>query len=119
MIVGIATDGGTNSAGNNPRSGNYTYSSYNSGTAFSKPWVVLNKAYGQYTPDDRLTLSLGKMDNPVWEPMEFLWDADNDPALTPQLQATLEKFTYYQHCQKRGQTVRSRACVRVAALKWM
>ena len=79
VIVGIATDGGTNSAGNNPRSGNYTYSSYNSGTAFSKPWVVLNKAYGQYTPDDRLTLSLGKMDNPVWEPMEFLWDADITP----------------------------------------
>ena len=79
VVIGIATDGGTNSAGNNPRSNNYTFSSNNSGTPFSKPWVVLNKAYGQYTPNDRLTLTVGKMDNPVWEPMEFLWDSDITP----------------------------------------
>ena len=79
VVVGIATDGGTNSSGNNPRSNNYTFSSNNSSTAFSKPWVVLNKAYGQYMPTTNLTLTAGKMDNPVWEPMEFLWDSDITP----------------------------------------
>lgn len=83
VVVGIATDGGNqNNNFNNPRSGNYTYSSY-SGTGaanpFSKPYVVLNKAYGQYMVNDRLTLTLGKMDNPIWEPMEFLWDSDITP----------------------------------------
>jgi hypothetical protein len=39
----------------------------------------LNKAYGVYTPNDRLTMSVGKMDNPIWEPMEFLWDSDITP----------------------------------------
>jgi hypothetical protein len=79
VVVGIATDGGTNAAGNNPRSANYTFSTNNTGTPFSKPWVVLNKAYGQYTPNERLTLTAGKMDNPIWEPMEFLWDSDITP----------------------------------------
>jgi hypothetical protein len=79
VVVGIASDGGTNAAGNNPRSNNYTFSSYNTSTPFSKPWVVLNKAYGQYMVDDRTTLTAGKMDNPIWEPMEFLWDSDITP----------------------------------------
>lgn len=75
VVVGIATDGGSNNA----RSTNYTFSTNNSGSPFTKPYVVLNKAYGQYAPNDRLTLTAGKMDNPVWEPMEFLWDADITP----------------------------------------
>ncbi len=88
LVVGIATDGGsgTNAAsGSNARSNNYTNSTYINGTTasnsvFSKPYVVLNKAYGQYmfTPD--LTLTAGKMENSVlWEPMEFLFDNDITP----------------------------------------
>jgi hypothetical protein len=79
VIVGIATDGGTSSSPNNPRSTNMTLSGNNSGTPFSKANVVLNKAYGQYMFNDKWTISAGKMDNPIWEPMEFLWDSDITP----------------------------------------
>ena len=83
VVVGMATDGGAqNNNFNNPRSSNYTYSSYSGTSAanpFSKPYVVLNKAYGQYMFNDKLTLTAGKMDNPIWEPMEFLWDSDITP----------------------------------------
>ena len=65
MAVGIATDGGS------ARSSNQTFDG-----SFAKGNVVLNYAYGQWTPNDRLTLTGGQMKNPVWEPMEFLWDAD-------------------------------------------
>jgi hypothetical protein len=67
-VIGIATDGGT------PRSTNSSF-----GGSFAKGNIVLNKAFGQYMPNDRLTLTLGKMDNPIWEPIEFLWDSDITP----------------------------------------
>lgn len=82
VVVGIATDGGGNSSNpNNSRSGNLTYSSYNGSSAnpFSKSYVVLNKAYGQYMFTPQFTVTAGKMDNPLWEPMEFLWDGDITP----------------------------------------
>ena len=69
MAVGIASDGGST------RSNNNTYD----GT-FVKGNVVLNYAYGQWTPNADWTLTGGQMKNPIWEPMEFLWDSD----LTPQ-----------------------------------
>ena len=68
MAVGIATDGG------NARSSNYTLDSN-----FGKGSVALNYAYGQYIPNDYWTLTAGQMKNPIWEPMEFLWDADITP----------------------------------------
>ncbi len=68
MAVGIATDGG------NGRSSNQTFDSN-----FAKGNVVLNYAYGQYTPNDQWTLTGGQMKNPIWEPMEFLWDSDITP----------------------------------------
>ena len=75
VVIGIATDGG------GPRSNNFTFStsSNDTGTPSTKGNVVLHKAYGQYMANDRLTLTAGKMDNPIWEPMEFLWDADITP----------------------------------------
>jgi len=86
MVIGIATDGGSgvNSGSSNARSNNYTNSTYVTGStvsnAFSKPYVVLNKAYGQYMVNDRLTLTAGKMENSVfYEPMEFLFDNDITP----------------------------------------
>jgi len=82
VVLGIATDGGAQSTNqNNPRSNNYTFSSENGTSAnpFSKPYVVLNKAYGQYMVNDKLTLTAGKMDSPIWEPMEFLMDSDITP----------------------------------------
>lgn len=68
MAVGIASDGG------NPRSNNYTYDSN-----FAKGNIVLNYAYGQWTPNADWTLTAGQMKNPIWEPMEFLWDSDITP----------------------------------------
>lgn len=69
MAIGVATDGGS------ARSSNYTFNS-----GFAKGGVVLNYAYGQWTPNDEWKLTAGQMKNPIWEPMEFLWDGD----LTPQ-----------------------------------
>ncbi|MEI7998008.1 MAG: putative porin [Candidatus Omnitrophota bacterium] len=86
VVVGIATDGetGPTAAKSNARSNNYTDSTFtgNSGanSVFTKPYIVLNKAYGQYmfTPD--LTVTVGKMENSVfYEPMEFLFDNDITP----------------------------------------
>ena len=68
MAVGIATDGGS------ARSSNYTFDSN-----FGKGNVVLNYAYGQYAPNDKWTFTAGQMKNPIWEPMEFLWDSDITP----------------------------------------
>lgn len=74
VVIGIASDGGSG----NPRSNNLTFSGTTT-VPNQKTYVVLNKAYGQYMPTDHLTLTGGKMDNPIWEPMEFLWDADITP----------------------------------------
>ncbi|HLD88434.1 MAG TPA: putative porin [Candidatus Omnitrophota bacterium] len=68
MAVGIATDGGS------ARSTNQTFDSN-----FAKGNVALNYAYGQYIPNDQWTLTGGQMKNPIWEPMEFLWDSDITP----------------------------------------
>jgi hypothetical protein len=68
MAVGIATDGG------GARSSNYTFDS-----TFAKGSVVLNYAYGQWTPNSEWKLTAGQMKNPIWEPMEFLWDGDITP----------------------------------------
>lgn len=68
MAVGIATDGGA------ARSNNYTFDS-----GFGKGNVVLNYAYGQWLPNSEWTLTAGQMKNPIWEPMEFLWDSDITP----------------------------------------
>ncbi|MBF0503995.1 MAG: putative porin [Candidatus Omnitrophica bacterium] len=98
LVVGIATNGENANGVGNPRSNNITLGGNNSvlnnitkstgsttiayqeGT-FSKPTVVLNKAYAVYTPAPWATLMGGKMDNPVWEPAStpLLWDPDITP----------------------------------------
>lgn len=73
--VGIATSGGTTTANNsNARAGNFSF-----GDSFAKDFISLNYAYVKYTPDDRLAFTGGQMKNPIWEPMEFLWDSDITP----------------------------------------
>ncbi|MBF0489239.1 MAG: putative porin [Candidatus Omnitrophica bacterium] len=87
VVIGIATDGGTGatSASSNARSNNYTNSTYVNGTSagnsvFTKPYIVLNKAYGQYMFTDNLSVAVGKLENSVfYEPMEFLFDNDITP----------------------------------------
>lgn len=70
VYFGIASDGGSGNA----RSNNYTYTS-----SFLKDTVVLHYAYAQYMPNDNFTILAGQMKNPIWEPMEFLWDGDITP----------------------------------------
>ncbi len=68
VAAGLASDGG------NPRSNNQSF-----GSTFAKGNVVLNYAYAEYSPNDYMKLTGGKMKNPIWEPMEFLWDSDITP----------------------------------------
>ena len=82
--IGLASNGGDGKNNSNvgtttatnfsPRSNNESFQN-----AFSKQAIVLNYAYAQYTPNDKLTLTGGKMMNPIWEPWEFLWDTDITP----------------------------------------
>ncbi len=85
MVVGIATDGG------NPRSNNYTLGGSKAAVTgitnvdtFGKPQVILNKAYGVYTPWSWLTITGGKMDNPFWEPGNANAAMLFDPDITPE-----------------------------------
>jgi hypothetical protein len=97
FVFGIGTDGtgGNNGAGasmyNFSRSNNYSFGGNGGNTTnqpsgdFAKDFIVLNKAYGEYKPNADLTIDVGKMDNPFWEPSsvsgeKFLWD----PNITPE-----------------------------------
>ena len=83
IVVGIATDGGSS------RSNNYTLGGSTSANkdgitfadSFGKPALILNKAYAVYTPNDKITMMAGKLDNPIWEPANasFFWDPDITP----------------------------------------
>ncbi len=46
---------------------------------FNKKPVILDKAFVEYTPKKWITLIGGKMANPIWEPMSFVWDPDISP----------------------------------------
>ena len=90
--VTLATEGGKdNGVLGNSRSNNWTLGgnggtyyngtstvSNNSGSA-SKPYVAIDKAYVTYTPNQYITLTGGKMANPIWEPASLLWDPDITP----------------------------------------
>ncbi|MBF0511474.1 MAG: putative porin [Candidatus Omnitrophica bacterium] len=80
--VTLATEGGSdNGTLANGRSNTVTFGGNggtNSGT-FTTPYAGINKAWVQYKPTDYLTLTGGKMANPVWEPASLLWDPDLNP----------------------------------------
>lgn len=97
FVFGIGTDGtgGNNGSGtslyNFNRSNNYSFGGNGSNTSnipsgsFDKDFIVLNKAYAEYTPTADWKIDIGKMDNPIWEPSSasterFLWD----PNITPE-----------------------------------
>jgi len=97
FVFGVGTDGtgGNNGSGtslyNFNRSNNYSFGGNGSNTSnipsgsFDKDFIVLNKAYAEYTPMADLKVDVGKMDNPIWEPSSisterFLWD----PNITPE-----------------------------------
>ena len=66
--VGLASNGG------NPRSPNQSFTD-----TFSKSSINLDYAYAQYTPNDYLSVTGGKMKIPFWEPADLLWDTDLTP----------------------------------------
>lgn len=68
--IGIASGSG------DPRSTNISFGGYN-----TKKTVVLDYAYGKYTPLPWLTLVGGKMlpGDAFWEPTDLIWDTDITP----------------------------------------
>ncbi|MFB3918876.1 MAG: putative porin [Candidatus Velamenicoccus archaeovorus] len=68
--VGIASGSG------DPRSTNITLGGYN-----EKKTVVLDYAYGKYSPSDWFTAVGGKMllGDALWEPTDLIWDTDITP----------------------------------------
>lgn len=68
--VGMATGSG------DPRSTNITFGSYN-----TKKTIVLDYAYGKYSPFSWMSLVAGKMLLPdaLWEPSDLIWDTDITP----------------------------------------
>ncbi|MBF0532081.1 MAG: putative porin [Candidatus Omnitrophica bacterium] len=71
--VGLATglsDGSTDAS----RSTNATLEK-----GFSKKPIALDYAYATYTPFSWASVTAGKMKNPLWEPMDMVWDTDINP----------------------------------------
>jgi len=68
--IGVATGSG------DPRSTNISFGDYN-----SKKTLVLDYAYGKYTPLPWLKLVGGKMllNDVLWEPTDLIWDTDITP----------------------------------------
>jgi hypothetical protein len=70
--VGIAT-GDTS----NPRSTNATFADTAGPAAFKS--IILDYAYGSWSPTTWLTFTGGKFKNPIWQPNDLLWDTDLNP----------------------------------------
>ena len=64
-----------------PRSTNVTFGTDSSGTDNPGSFkdIILDYAYGQYTPASWLTITGGKFKNPLWQPSDLLWDTDLNP----------------------------------------
>lgn len=73
--VGVTLATGTSSAGSSAtRSNNQTFQD-----EFAKKQFVIDKAFVDYSPKDWVDIIGGKMANPIWEPMSFVWDPDITP----------------------------------------
>lgn len=73
--IGIAT-GNTS----DPRSRDITLgNSSTANTPGAPKGIILDYAYGQYTPFKWLTLTAGKFQNPLWQSIDVLWDNDITP----------------------------------------
>ncbi|MFA5717026.1 MAG: putative porin [Desulfobulbaceae bacterium] len=65
---------GLASGGSNPRTTIQSFSD-----TFSSKDVSIDYAYASYQPFDEMTLTGGKMKNPLWLPGDLLWDTDINP----------------------------------------
>ncbi|MCU0651438.1 MAG: putative porin [Candidatus Omnitrophica bacterium] len=75
MKVGLGLATGSTS---DPRSTNVTLGNDPTTPGASKT-VILDYAYGSYSPTTWLTLTGGKFKNPIWQPTDLLWDTDLNP----------------------------------------
>lgn len=75
MKVGFGLATGSTS---DPRSTNITFGG-DSTTPASFKSIIVDYAYGQYSPTSWLTLTAGKFKNPIWQPSDLLWDGDLNP----------------------------------------
>jgi hypothetical protein len=66
-------DNSTN-AGASTRSNNQTFAG-----VFNKKPIIIDKAYMLWQPENWVSLIGGKFANPIWEPMDFIWDPDITP----------------------------------------
>jgi hypothetical protein len=66
-------DNSTN-AGASTRSNNQTFAG-----VFNKKPIIIDKAYMLWQPKNGVSLIGGKFANPIWEPMDFMWDPDITP----------------------------------------
>lgn len=57
-----------------PTSTNHTF-----GNGFSKPMIMVDYAFLEYTPYSWIKVTGGKMKNPIWAPTDLLWDTDINP----------------------------------------
>ncbi|MFH0754482.1 MAG: putative porin [Candidatus Omnitrophota bacterium] len=78
MTVGIGLATGKLS---DPRSTNVTLGQNSGSKNTPNSWkdITLDYAYAQYKPVNGLTLTGGKIKNPVWQPNDLLWDGDINP----------------------------------------
>ncbi len=77
MKVGIGLATGSTA---DPRSTNSTWGKATvSNTPAGTTSIILDYAYGQYTPMQGLKLTAGKFHNPLWQPNDLLWDGDLNP----------------------------------------
>jgi hypothetical protein len=88
----LATGISDNSAGAT-RSNNQTLAG-----VFNKKPIIIDKAYMQWQPGNWISLIGGKFANPIWEPMDFVWDPDITPEggvalLKASLNSQLSGFT--------------------------
>jgi polyhydroxyalkanoate synthesis regulator phasin len=66
-------DNSTN-AGASTRSNNQTFAG-----VFNKKPIIIDRAYILWQPKNGVSLIGGKFANPIWEPMDFIWDPDITP----------------------------------------
>ncbi|MFA5176524.1 MAG: putative porin [Candidatus Omnitrophota bacterium] len=88
MKVGIGMATGSTS---NPRSTNATIADSNGPASFKS--IILDYAYGSYSPTTWLTFTGGKFKNPIWQPNDLLWDGDLNPeGVSAQLDYNLNPY---------------------------
>ena len=96
LKAGIGISTGSSS---DPRSRDITLGNQSgaTNTPGSPKTIILDYAYGQYTPANWLTLTIGKFQRNLWQPFDTFWDNDLTPEgvginLTHKLNSKTELF---------------------------